>query len=321
MRHLRAAAVIARAAVILGATVFIATCTQRSAGGVAQLSFETPETAVSAFVDALERDDARQLARVLGPGTDALLSSGDAVADHEARQSFLERYRAHSALVSGGPNDVVLQVGAENWPLPIPLVRNAGRWQFDGAAGAHELVLRRIGANELRTIDVMRGFVEAQRDYAATSHDEAPAGTYAQRLRSRPGKQDGLYWNVNDGEPPSPAGPLLAAAAVEGYSSKEGADDPYHGYLYRMLFAQGPDAAGGAQDYLVNGRLVGGFGLIAWPVEYGTSGVMTFIVNQDGVVWQRDLGADTLRFTKAIRDVNPDATWTPLAPEQVLAAQ
>jgi DUF2950 family protein len=218
-------------------------------------------------------------------------------------------------------DDVVLQAGPDNWPLPIPLVRKAGRWQFDGAAGAHELVLRRIGANELHTIDVMRGFVEAQRDYAATSHDGAPAGIYAQRLRSQPGKQDGLYWNVHEGEPPSPAGPMLAAAAVEGYSVKEGANQPYHGYLYRMLFAQGPHANGGAQDYRVNGRLVSGFGLIAWPVEYGTSGVMTFIVNQDGVVWQRDLGVDTARFAQAIRDVNPDRAWTPLAPEHLAAAQ
>ena len=321
MRPLRAAVTASSSAVTLCAAVFVATCTQRSVGDAAQLSFDTPETAVSAFVDALERGDRKQLARVLGPGTDDLLSSGDAVADDKARQSFLEHYRAQRVLVSGGPNDVVLEVGADNWPLPIPLVRKAARWQFDGAAGAHELVLRRIGANELRTIDVMRGFVEAQRDYAATSHDGAPAGTYAQRLRSQPGKQDGLYWKVNDGEPPSPGGPLLAAAAVEGYTSKDGADDPYHGYLYRMLLAQGPDAAGGAQDYLVNGRLVGGFGLIAWPVEYGTSGVMTFIVNQDRVVWQRDLGDDTARVAKVMRDVNPDAMWVPLAPEQVVSGQ
>jgi hypothetical protein len=308
------------AAAILGSAMVVAGCAPRSSGDIAQLSFDTPESAVSALVGALQRDDTKQLALLLGPGTDDLLSSGDAVADHNARQSFLERYRAQRALVAGGPNDLVLQVGPENWPLPIPLVRHGGRWQFDGAAGAQELVLRRIGANELRTIDVMRGFVDAQRDYAATSHDGAPAGTYAQKLRSQPGKQDGLYWQVNDDEQPSPAGPLLAAAAVEGYSA-QGANDPYHGYLYRMLFAQGPDAQGGAQDYLVNGRLVSGFGLIAWPVEYGTSGIMTFIVNQDGVVWQRDLGADTARFAKAMREVNPDAMWTPLAPEQIFAAQ
>jgi Protein of unknown function (DUF2950) len=289
-------------------------CDGQEAASVAQLSFATADEAVAVLALAIEADDPAQLQSLLGPGTEDLLSSGDAVADRNAREWFLERYRANHTVVSGGPNDLVLQVGPDNWPLPIPLVRREGRWEFDGAAGAHELVIRRIGANELRTIEVMRGFVAAQREYAAASHDGVAPGTYAQKVRSEVGKHDGLYWEVGQGEPPSPAGPLLAAATAEGYSQADGKEVPYHGYVYQMLFSQGADAPGGARSYLVDGGLRNGFGVLARPAEYGASGVMTFIVNQDGVVWQRDLGDDTARLAASIREVNPDRHWTPIAP-------
>jgi hypothetical protein len=286
-----------------------------------QPSFETPEAAVDALVAAAEKHDVAELARLLGPGTEYLLESGDAVADRGEREGFLKRYHARHRLVVGGPDDFVLQVGEDHWPLPIPLVREGAKWRFDGAAGADELVLRRIGANELRTIDVMRGFVAAQQDYADEGRDSAAAGVYASRFRSSPGKHDGLYWEAATGEPPSPAGPFLAAAAEEGYAlegvnAQTGKRTPYHGYIYRMLLSQGAAANGGAREYLQNGKLTGGFAMLATPETYGVSGVMSFIVNQDGVVWQRNLGDDTAQVAQSIRQFNPDQDWTPIAPEQ-----
>jgi Protein of unknown function (DUF2950) len=277
-----------------------------------QATFATPDEAVAALIAA--GDDNQALQRLLGPGTKELLSSGDPVADRRAREAFRERYQAYHELVAGSPNDLVLLVGEDRWPLPVPLVRRDGRWSWDGAAGARELVTRRIGANELRTIDVMRGFVEAERDYAAEGHDGGKPGVYAQKLRSSPGKHDGLYWEVSAAGRPSPAGPLLAAANSEGYAGG-GADAPYHGYLFKILTSQGPEANGGARSYIADGKLTGGFALLGYPVSYRVSGVMTFLVNQDGVVWQRDLGPDTATAAAAITQFNPDNSWTPLAPE------
>jgi hypothetical protein len=290
-------------------------CTKHEAAQTpSAATFDTPDAAVDALIAALEKHDKGDLQHVLGLKNPDLVDSGDAVADSSAREAFLERYRAHHELVAGGPNDMVLQVGEDDWPLPIPLVRDNGRWRFDGEAGADELIFRRIGRNELRTIDVMRGFVEAQEEYASAGHDGAPAGIYARRLRSSAGKHDGLYWEVAAGETPSPAGPFLAAAADEGYTTGS-QRKPYHGYVYRMLLSQGPNANGGARDYIVNGKLSGGVALLAYPDDYGNSGVMTFMVDQDGVVWQRDLGEDTKRLAATILSFNPDDTWVPIAPE------
>jgi hypothetical protein len=289
--------------------------TQAASPSSAQPSFATPEEAVTALIAAAEKADTEGVQNLLGPGTGELLSSGDPVEDKRARDAFLTRYHAYNELVAGSPNELVLMVGEDRWPLPIPLLRTGGRWSWDGEAGARELVVRRIGANELRTIDVMHGFVAAERDYAALGHDGAAAGAYAQKLRSTPGKQDGLYWEVAAGKTPSPAGPLLAAATAEGYAVKGGGSSPYHGYLFRILTSQGPDANGGARDYLGDGKLTGGFALLAYPAAYGVSGVMTFMVNQDGVVWQRDLGKDTATAAAAITQFNPDNNWTPIAPE------
>jgi len=297
------------------AILVAAGCSKRAAPQPESAAFATPEEAVEALVAAAEKNDIAALKRLLGPGTDELLMSGDEVEDRTEREAFVARYREKHSFAAGGPDDVVLQVGNDDWPMPIPLVREQGRWSFDGDAGVHELLMRRIGANELRTIDVMRGYVQAQDEYAATSHDGVAAGAYAQKLRSDPGKHNGLYWDVATGEAQSPAGPMLADATAEGYGSGNAQTTPYHGYLYRMLLAQGPAAIGGVREYVVDGKLTDGFALIAWPAAYGASGIMTFMVNQDGVVWQRDLGEDTLQAAAAIAQFNPDETWTPIAPE------
>jgi hypothetical protein len=300
-------------ATILSAVLSASACGRREDVSAA-LSFDTPDAAVAALIAALESRDANELARLLGSGAEALVSSGDDVADRAAREAFLERYRSEHRLVAGGPDDLVLQVGADQWPLPIPLARAGGRWRFDGAAGAAEILTRRIGANELRTIDVLRSYVGAQQDYAATGHDGATPGRFAQRLRSEPGTQNGLYWEAAAGEPPSPAGPFLAAAAAEGYGGAPG--KPYHGYLYRMLLSQGPAANGGERPYVRGDELRGGFALLAYPAVYGVSGVMTFMVNHDGVVWQRDLGDETPDAAPAVERFDPDEKWTPLASER-----
>ncbi|HXW73868.1 MAG TPA: DUF2950 domain-containing protein [Steroidobacteraceae bacterium] len=286
----------------------------------AQASFATPEEAVSALIAAAERQDVGALHAILGRGTAELVSSGDPVADRQARDAFLSRYHARHELLADGPNDQVLLVGDDRWPFAIPLVRTAGRWFWDGAAGAPELVLRRIRANELRTVEVMRSFVSAQKTYAAVGHDGAPPGIYARKLRSSPGKQDGLYWESADGEPTSPADALLAQAAAEGYVVSGRGGTPYHGYLYRLLTSQGANAHGGARDYLASGKLTGGFAALAYPDSYGASGVMTFVVNQDGVVYQRDLGKDTAALAAAIKQFNPDDNWSRLQPGQEAAA-
>jgi hypothetical protein len=289
--------------------------TQAAAQPAAQPSFATPEEALAALVAAGEKQDTQALQTLLGPGTEQLLSSGDPVEDARARDAFLTRYRAYHELDAGSPDELVLLVGEDRWPLPIPLVRSDGRWSWDGAAGARELVMRRIGADELHTISVMKGFVEAENDYAAVGHDGEAGGVFAQKLRSSPGKQDGLYWEVPSGAALSPAGPLLAAATSAGYALSGTGGTPYHGYLFRLLTSQGADANGGARDYVVDGKLTGGFALLAYPASYGASGVMTFIVNQDGVVWQRDLGQDTAAAAAAITAFDPGPSWTPLAPE------
>jgi hypothetical protein len=299
-------------AAMLAMVAFEGACTNREQASDQQRDFSTPEQAVAALVTALEHNDDAAAERLLGmPG---LLSSGDEVADRAARERFLSLYRERNELVAGGPNDLVLQVGQDPWPMPIPLVRRAGQWSFDGPAGAEELVLRRIGRNELRTIEVMRGYVDAQQEYAAASRDGAAAGIYAQRVNSTPGKHDGLYWPTTTGEPPSPLGPLIAAAAEEGYTGTN-PSGTYRGYRYRMLFAQGPSALGGARDYIVDGKLKDGFALLAYPENYGVSGIMTFMVNQDGIVWQSDLGEQTRQRVTSMQTFDPDRHWTPIAHE------
>lgn len=301
-------------AVLIPVTMMLAcACSRGEQESVARdRSFSTPEQAVSALVTALEANDVARVERLLG--VQGLLSSGDEIADAAARERFLSRYRERNELVAGGPNDLVLQVGQDPWPLPIPLIRRLGTWSFDGPAGAEELILRRIGRNELRAIQVLRGYVEAQQEYASSSHDGLQAGIYAQRVNSTQGKHDGLYWPTTTGEPPSPLGPLIAAAAREGYAGTN-PKGTYHGYHYAILLAQGSSAPGGARDYLVDGKLKEGFALVAYPERYGVSGIMTLMINQDGVVWQSDLGEKTTQLVERMRAFDPDEAWVPIPRE------
>ena len=274
----------------------------------AQASFATPEEAVTALVQALRLNDTPRVNAVLGPGADALLRSGDSVQDKRRRASFLKAYDEAHRIVPEEDDRAVLHVGKEDWPMPIPMVAAQSRWRFDTRAGKQEILARRIGRNELAAIQVCLAIVDAEREYAA--HDVNGDGilNYAPRIASTPGKRNGLYWETAPGDPPSPLGPFLAAAADRGYASTAPLA-PYHGYYYRILSAQGKHAPRGARSYVVKGEMIGGFALIAYPARYGISGVMSFIVNQDGLLYQKDLGVDTARIARRMKDYDPDPTW------------
>jgi hypothetical protein len=246
---------------------------------------------------------------LLGPGSEDIVSSGDEVADANARDDFLAQYKTRHSLEPEGADTMNLIVGDNDWPLPIPIVKVQGKWYLDGAAGADEIVYRRIGRNELGAIAVCRGFVDAQMEYAAMGHDGNKPGLFAAKLRSDPGTQNGLYWPTAEDEPPSPAGEAVARAAAEGYKAVTGKRKPYHGYYYRMLFAQGDNASGGAKEYFVDGLLTQGVALLAWPADYETSGVMSFMVDDEGIVYQKDLGEDTATVAETIQVFDPDGSW------------
>ena len=279
-------------------------------------AFSTPDEAVTAFVTALEKHDMPRLKALLGPASEALLQSSDPVQDKGDREQFLSAYKAKHSLADDGADRKILVVGNEDWPMPIPIVKRDGKWAFDGEAGIDELIYRRVGANELGAIDTCRGLVAAQIEYASEGRDGDPPGIYALKLLSDEGLHNGLFWPTAEGEPPSPAGPFVAGAAGEGYRRGAGATEPYHGYYYRLLYAQGPNANGGAREYFKDGLLTEGFAIIAWPADYGASGVMTFIVNQDGVVFQKDLGEDTATAVQAIQAFDPDSSWVAVAPPE-----
>jgi hypothetical protein len=267
-------------------------------------AFETPEAAVEALVGALRADDRTALLRILGPDSEEIIDSGDSLADKADQAEFLAMYDTANSLQATGDTVRTLIIGEDDWPFAVPVVQTDGRWRLDGSAGVDEIIYRRIGGNELGAIAVCRGFVDAQREYAAESRDGDPAGIYAFKLISDEGLRNGLYWPTEEGELPSPAGPFVAAAAAEGYHRSE-QRQPYHGYYYRMLYQQGESAAGGARDYFKDGALTEGFALLAWPAEYGVSGVMSFMVNQDGIVYQRDLGEDTDAVADRIESFDP----------------
>lgn len=271
------------------------------------VGFASADAAATALVDAARAGDTTRLHELFGPGGEAIVSSGDEVADRAARDRFATQYDEKHALVPDGDERTALQVGNDEWPLPVPIVLRDGQWFFDGEEGADEIVYRRIGRNELGAIAVARGYVDAQHEYAAADHDGEGAGIFAHKLISDPGTQNGLYWEAGEGEPESPVGPFIAAAAAEGYKAAGGT---YHGYRYRPLFRQTDNANGSALDYFDKGVLRNGFALVAWPAEYGVSGVMTFIVNQDGVVFQKDLGEATEAAVTAMESFDPDSTWT-----------
>ena len=281
----------------------------------AQERFKTPEAAVEALVAAAKAGDTKALVRVLGPDGKAIASSGDPVADANIRKKFVAAYEAKHEIEREGNGTQTLIIGADDFPFPIPLANKAGEWQFDTAAGLDEILRRRIGRNELAAIQVSIAYVQAQNEYASLDPAGLGSHVYAQRIVSRPGTKDGLYWPTAEGETPSPLGELAAAASAEGY--KAGPKPiPYHGYYYRILTRQGADAPGGAYDYLVNGKMIGGFALLAFPAEYGNSGIMTFMVNQDGTVYQKDLGLETTELARKIDSFSPDQTWSKAEPSE-----
>jgi hypothetical protein len=274
-------------------------------------TFASPGDAVLALYDAVKAGNAQALTEIFGSNSNDILHSGDQVADRNAASDFVRRYDQMHRVLLEPDGTVTLYVGADNWPLPIPIVKNSsGAWYFDTEAGKKEILYRRVGRNENDAIEILYTLVKAQKEYASEPHDGDSAKHYALKFISDEGKQNGLYWKTSDNQPPSPIGPLLVQAAGEGYTVKQGQPTPYHGYYYRMLTRQGAAAKGGAHDYIVNGQLSRGFAFVAYPAEYRNSGVMTFIVDQDGVVYQKDLGNDTDKIAGAMTEYNPDSTWT-----------
>jgi hypothetical protein len=272
-------------------------------------AFATPQAAASALIQAASNFDEAELAAIFGPDGKDLVSTEDAVRDKSYAVAFTAlAQEGHSVVVSPtNSSRATLQVGQERWPMPVPLVRIAGKWYFDAKAGRDEILFRRVGANELDAIEVCRGFVEAQQAYALDLHDDSPMHQYAQRIISTPGKQDGLYWRNADGTDGGPISETVARAIEEGYAVKPAS--AYHGYIFQVLKAQGPAAPLGELDYVIGGLMIGGFALIATPAEYGVTGVQTFIINHDGIVYQKDLGPDSVALAKEITRYNPDKTW------------
>jgi hypothetical protein len=293
-------------ALIIGATFGPAPAAQSG-----QMDFASPEEAVQAMVKALKANDQKAMKSILGAGSEDIMSSGDPVADKAGRENFLRMYEQKKALERQGSDRAVLNVGNEDWPFPIPLVGKNGKWRFDTKEGREELLARRIGRNELNVIQVCLAYVDAQREYAFKDRDGDGLLEYAMKFASDPGKKDGLFWAAGQGEEQSPLGSLVATAQARGYKGAKTSDKPvpYHGYYYRILQAQGPNAQGGAYEYVVKGNMMGGFALAAYPAKYGVSGVMTFIVNHEGVVYQKDLGKKTAELAVAMKLFDPDKDW------------
>lgn len=268
-------------------------------------AFATPEAAVDAFVAALRNYNLETLKAIFGPDAERLLVSEDPVADENQRKDFLELYDQSHALNTTDESTRTLVVGKDPWPLPMPLVRTAQGWAFDADEGIEQIIDRRVGRNELSAIQTCLAVGDAEREYFRRDRDGDGILEYAQKFRSSPGLEDGLFWPVEEGEPPSPIGELVAAAAAEGYGP---ADNTYHGYQYKLLTSQGPGAPGGASDYVVRGNAIAGFAVVAFPAAYGDSGVMTFMLSQSGIVYQKDLGENTEKLVAAMTSFDP-AEW------------
>jgi hypothetical protein len=280
------------------------------AENVNQLTFASPEEAVRAMVEALNSNDLKALEAIFGPGSQDLITSGDPVADKSGREQFLKLYDEKNRLEQTA-DKAVLSVGNEDWPFPIPMVKKDAFWRFDTEEGSEEILARRIGRNELSVIQICLAYVDAQREYALKDRNGDGFLEYAQKFASESGKKDGLYWKVKEGDEQSPLGPLIVEAQEQGYTAKKsgGKPIPYHGYYYRILKGQGKKAPGGAYDYMVKGKMIGGFALVAYPAKYGSSGIMTFIVNHDGAVYQKDFGRNTEKAAQAIKLFNLDSMW------------
>jgi hypothetical protein len=302
---------VSRLSRVMFAMLFIGVASYTWAEDAAVKTFPTYREAAAAFIAAVRANDDDAMKQILGAQERELLRSGDDAQDEKARLAFLKRYDEAHSFIRKTPDTVILTAGPSAWPVPFPIVRADGVWHFDASDGAKEMAFRRIGHNELDAIRVCKALYAAQKQYAATPHDGIPAGAYAQRFRSEPGTQSGLYWDVKEGEPESPTGSLVAEATAEGTEAakQSGKPTPFHGYFYRMLKTQGPQAAGGAKDYIVDGKMTGGFAFVAYPAEYRSSGVMTFIVGPRGVVYQKDLGENTEQVAKDLTAFDPDSTW------------
>jgi hypothetical protein len=277
-----------------------------------QKTFSSPEDASSALVAAAQDNDEKTMLDILGPDGKQIVSSGDEAEDAEGRANFVRRYEQMHRLMKEPDGTIVLYIGAENWPTPIPLVNHGDSWYFDTEAGKKEILYRRVGRNELSAISVCQELVAAQKEFYSAQHND-----YAKEISSDEGKHNGLYWKAAEGEPQSPVGPLVASAFAEGYASgQNGSPTPYRGYYYRMLTRQGKNGPGGAKSYVLSGKMAEGFAFVAYPAEYRSSGVMTFIVSEDGIVYQKDLGKKTEVLAKALKEYNPNSSWQKAEEEQ-----
>lgn len=292
---------------LVSITIIAVLSTAASIAG-AQQAFKTPDEAASALFSAAKSGDTKAVIAVLGPDGSDIVSSGDEVADAAIREKFVAAYEAKHQIEMDGDSKAVMIIGQDDFPLPIPLLRKDNMWRFDTAAGREEILARRIGENELDAIQACLAYVDAQNDYADKDRTGAGANAYAQRIVSQPGKKDGLYWPTSQGEEPSPLGELIAEATRQGYRVG-GGRAPFHGYYFKILTKQGAAAPGGELEYVVHGRMIGGFALVAYPAEYRNSGVMTFIVNHAGVVYQKDLGPETAKLAERMMSFNPDPSW------------
>jgi hypothetical protein len=308
MTTIRLVRLLAASAVLCG--VVTACGTRESGSRPPERQFATPDEAAAALVEAAERFDRPALQAMLGPDGDALVSSEDSVTDHNRAVGFAAQARERMRIeVDSTGTSAVLYVGAFDWPTPMPLVQQKGRWYFDAAAGREEMLRRHIGENELVAIQVCRGYVEAQQEYALTKHDGALVNQYAQRVISTPGKQDGLAWQAANGSWQGPVGEAVARFIADGYTDRY---EPFHGYYFKVLSGQGPAAPMGEMDFMVEGAMIGGFALVAAPAEYLVTGVKTFIVSHDGIVYEKDLGEQSLEAFRAMERYNPDSTWKPV---------
>ena len=277
-----------------------------------QRTFSTPEEGVKALIEATKEDDMKAILQILGPEAKPFLETGDSVSDRASREGFVKSYDEANKLVTSGDTRAVLEVGKDEWPFPIPLVKGKTGWRFDTEEGKEEIVNRRIGRNELDVIQVCLAVVDAEREYYQRDPDGDKLLQYAQKFISSKGKRDGLFWETKPGEEPSPLGPLVAQARGEGYKGAAGKPIAYHGYYYKLLTGQGKDAPGGAYSYLVQGKMMGGFAMVAYPAQYGSSGIMTFMVNHDGVVYEKDLGPKSASLAQSMTRFNPDKSWMPV---------
>jgi Protein of unknown function (DUF2950) len=305
-----------RIGTILAAALWLVSAQAAEPGAPApQRSFASAEDAVSAFVTALRNGQEGDLRAILGPDGDRVIDSGDRYADQERHQRFLALYDAKHSIEQKGPGEAELNVGPDDWPLPIPLVEREGHWIFDTAAGAQTIVDRRIGRNELSAIRTLLASIDAEHDYFNRAKQQTGRGVYATRFISTPGHHDGLYWPVRDSEPESPLGPLVETARDAGYPGElaGGKPIPYEGYNFRILKAQGSNGDGGAKSYTVSGRMSGGFAFVAWPAIYESSGIMTFIAGPNGDIYQKDLGPQTASIASAMTAFDPDLTWSRVA--------